>query len=92
VPAHTVAHRGDLRSLGLCLSSLQIDGSKVALADDEVCASGWDKAEYLNTAFTHRWTTGEARLQPGARIVIVELAGLGDYWRETRHKTVALTG
>jgi len=83
-PAHSVAESDDLRSLGLCVGALQIDGSTVALGRDGACASGWHEAEYEGDIFTHRWTTGATPMPAGARVVIVDLAGAGYYRRERR--------
>jgi len=81
VPAHTVAESSDARELGLCVGRLRIDGSALALDDDETCASGWRAAEIADGRFSHRWTTGAAPLPAGARSVIVDLAGFGRYRR-----------
>jgi len=80
VPAHTVAQSGDPRTLGLCVGALRIDGSAVALERDEACASGWHEAEFVSERFTHRWTTGSTPLPAGAKVVIVDFAGVGNYW------------
>ena len=79
IPAHTVPESGDLRELGLSVRALQIDGFRVALDNDETI-SGWQRAEFDNVGFTHRWTNGATPLPDSARIVVVELAGLGQYW------------
>jgi len=81
IPAHTVAESADARELGLCIGRLQVDGAAVELDDDEACAAGWRKAEFADGRFSHRWTTGATPVLAGARIVIVDLAGAGYYWR-----------
>jgi hypothetical protein len=90
-PAHTVAASDDFRTLGLCVAALQIDGSPVALRRDEACAAGWHKAEYNGETFQHRWTTGATPLPAGARIVVVDLAGEGCYWRRPDESLAALS-
>jgi hypothetical protein len=90
-PAHTVAESTDPRELGICVGHLQIDGSTVALGCDETCASGWHEAEFADGDFSHRWTTGETPLPTGTRIVIIDLAGDGHYWRRHMDRFVALS-
>ena len=90
VPAHTIAESADARELGLCVGRLQIDGSDLALEDDKLCASGWREAEHTGGRFAHRWTTGGPPLPAGARIVIVDLAGVGHYWRRSDNSVIAL--
>jgi hypothetical protein len=85
-PAHSLADSDDPRRLGLCVGALQIDGAAVVLGRDGPCASGWHEAEYEGDRFTHRWTTGETQLPAGARIVIVDLAGVGHYLRQRSDK------
>jgi autotransporter passenger strand-loop-strand repeat protein len=92
VPAHSLARSDDPRSLGLCVGALQIDGSTVALPHDEAGASGWREAEYDGGAFTHRWTTGSTPLPAGARLVIVDLAGFGHYWRGAEDAIASRSG
>jgi hypothetical protein len=69
---------------------LQIDGLSFALGDDEACGPGWRQAEYERGIFSHRWTTGETALPAGARLVIVDLAGVGYYWDDTLGGVVTL--
>jgi len=91
VPAHTVADSADPRALGLCVGRLQIDGSAVALDGEPQRAAGWREAELVNGRFSHRWTTGATPLPPAARIVIVDLAGVGYYWRKNEGRALALS-
>ncbi len=90
VPAHALASSTDTRELGLCISGLQIDGSALAL--DSPCAKGWLDSEFAGGRFTHRWTSGSTPLPAGARIVIVDLAGVGHYWRQLEGEVVARVG
>jgi hypothetical protein len=89
VPAHTVAESSDMRSLGLCIRQLQIDGMAIALKDDACCTLGWHEAEWEGGRFLHRWTVGKTPLPAGARIVIVDLAGVGHYRRQTRDFSIS---
>jgi hypothetical protein len=90
VPAHVVASNNDPRVLGLCVAELQIDGIAVLLERDETCMSGWREAEYAGETFAHRWTTGATPLPAGARVVILDLAGPGYYWRPSPVQPVGL--
>jgi hypothetical protein len=91
VPMHTRADSSDPRELGLCVGNLQIDGDDVALENDELCASGWRPAEHQDGRFSRRWTTGLAPLPSGTRVVIIELAGDGYYWRDPLDNVVTLS-
>ena len=90
VPAHTIPESADPRELGLCVGALQIDGANIALAEVEASASGWHAAEFSDGRFCHRWTTGATPLPAGARIAIVDLAGVGRYWRHAEREATAL--
>jgi len=92
VPAHAVAESSDFRELGLCIGRLLIDGSALALDDDETYAIGWREVEVLNGRFSHRWTTGATPLPAGARIVIIDIAGDGHYWRVPENNAAARYG
>lgn len=82
VPAHTRAESFDDRDLGLCVARLQIDGEDVALEDATLSARDWYGPESEAGQFARRWTRGEALLPSGARLVLINLAGHGYYWRE----------
>ncbi len=90
VPASLDAESVDTRELGLDVSRLQVDGDDVALERDEPRPSGWSWAEFAEGTFAHRWTTGAAALPAGARFVIVDLGGRGEYWRSPYANVVAL--
>jgi len=91
IPAHTVPESADSRELGLCVGRLEVDNSPVALDSHESCASGWREAECADGRFIHRWTSGATPLAAGARIVVVDLAGVGYYWRRSERRSVALS-
>jgi hypothetical protein len=82
IPAYVRGESEDLRELGLCVARLRIDGEDVAPNDEALSGFGWHEAECENGRFQRRWTCGEARLPCGARIVVIDLAGHGYYWRE----------
>jgi hypothetical protein len=90
VPAHCLAQSLDPRQLGLCVGVMQIDGEPLELEDDEQCASGWHEAERVGERFSHRWTAGSTPLPAGARLVILDLAGVGYFWRNLRENKAAL--
>jgi hypothetical protein len=81
-PAHALANSYDGRELGLAVGRLQIDGEAFSIDNDDACGSGWHAAEFDGRHFERRWTQGAAALPSGARFVIVELAGFGQYWSD----------
>jgi len=83
VPAQVHAEDFDTRELGLCVTRLEINGEALAL--DRALGEGWRKAEGA-----HRWTDGVAHLPAGARIVIVDLGGEGNYWPAAEQLLFAL--
>ena len=83
-PAHVDSDSRDFRELGLCVARLQVDGDDMALDDSSLDDAGWQEAEHEGGRLVHRWTSGAAPLPSGARLIFVELAGDGCYWRETR--------
>jgi len=89
VPAHAELANPDRRRLGLCVGRLQIDGDEMALDDATLGDAGWHEAERRDDHIDRRWTRGAAPLPAGARLVIVDLAGDGYYWREPRPCVVA---
>jgi hypothetical protein len=86
-PAHADAKSTDPRSLGVCVSRLQIDGEDVALGGDRLDGSGWHELEPGRW-----WTRGRTALPAGARLVVIDLAGMGRYWQEPAENVVALFG
>ena len=82
IPAHARAESFDDRDLGLCVARLQIEGDDVALEDATLSACDWYGPETDAGKFARRWTRGEALLPAGARLVLINLAGHGYYWRE----------
>ena len=91
VPAQACLDNSDRRDLGLAVGWLQIDGEMVAIDRDEACGPGWHPAEFEGGRFARRWTRGAAVLPPGARIVIVDLSGAGQYWRDRQDNGEALS-
>jgi len=91
IPAHTVAESADPRELGLCVGGVEIDGTALALDDDEAYGSGWHEAEYVDGRGSHRWTNGATPLSPGARHIVINLAGVGYYWRARGERPMALS-
>ena len=89
VPFHTMEGRRDRRELGLCIKRVQIDGATLPL--ERIEAGGWCEAERERGVFTHRWTSGAAELPTGARLIVIDLAGQGLYWREPGAGAAALS-
>jgi len=79
VPAHTCADTDDRRTLGLCLSRLQINGTEIALDDEKVLGHGWHNPEGGPCA-AWRWSNGVSSLPIRARLIVIDLAGPGHYW------------
>jgi hypothetical protein len=92
VPASVDPESLDVRELGLCLKRLQIDGEDIALDHGSALDRGWQAAEHEGGAFARRWTTGAAVLPAGARVLILDLAGRGSYWRAAEDIATALFG
>jgi hypothetical protein len=76
IPAHVGAESADFRTLGLCVGRLQIDGEEIALDDTALFTAGWHKKEPGQC-----WTNGAAALPARSRLVVIDLAGEGRYWR-----------
>jgi hypothetical protein len=91
VPAEINAESTDPRELGLCIGWLQIDGEEIALEREDACGEGWRTPEFVDGIFAHRWTVGATPLPAGVRLVILDLAGEGQYWRDPKDNVVALS-
>ncbi len=91
VPAQGCADSSDGRGLGLAIGRLQIDGETVSIDCDEACGLGWHPAEFEGGRFARRWTRGAAALPAGARVVIVDLVGAGQYWRDPENDAAELS-
>jgi hypothetical protein len=92
VPAHTLAHSNDTRSLGICVSRLQIDGETLALDDASLDGDGWNDLERRPNFSDQRWTRGNTCLPARTRLILIDLAGRGFYWQEQVDNVVALFG
>lgn len=91
IPAHIVAASSDSRTLGLCVSRLQINGENIALDDESLDAEGWSALERPSGS-SQRWTTGDTPLPSRTRFVVFDLAGSGRYWQEPENNVLALFG
>jgi hypothetical protein len=80
VPAHTHPESGDMRTLGVCVRELQLDGVAVALDDAAVFGEGWHRLERVADGVVQRWTTERARLPKGTRLVVMTLVGRNRRW------------
>jgi hypothetical protein len=81
VPAHINPASADRRSVGICLSRLQLDGTDAPLERDAVFAQGWHAMERDAQGRSWRWSQGRAPLPAGTRLVVIELCNRGPlYW------------
>jgi len=80
VPAHVQPTSYDLRTLGLCVGRLQVDGNDLKLDDDSVFSEGWYPCETAAGGTHWRWSRGRAALPPNSRLVVIDLHGQGRYW------------
>jgi hypothetical protein len=92
VPAHTLAASGDQRGLGLCVSRLQIDGSDVPLADEAAFAMGWHEFEGNVDGPRWRWSRDRVPLPACTRLIVIDLAGKGQYWAKPANTVTAQFG
>jgi hypothetical protein len=81
VPAHVQPASNDLRSLGLCVGRLQVDGNDLSLDDDSAFSEGWYPCECADAGTGWRWTRGQAALPSNSRLIVIDLHGRGYYWR-----------
>lgn len=77
VPSHVNAASDDMRSLGICVARLQIDGTDISIDDDAAFNAGWHDCE--NQSW--RWTRGDVQISAGTRLIVIDLAGIGFYWK-----------
>jgi hypothetical protein len=82
VPAGASPDSDDVRELGLCAARLEIDGDAAPIERHGFFDAGWREAEWADGRFQHRWTAGAARIPSGSRLIMIDLAGDGAYWRE----------
>jgi len=80
VPAHIEPASDDLRSLGLSVGRLQIDGVDLKLDVDEHFNDGWDACESDGAGAHWRWTHGCVPLPACSRLIVIDLEGRGSYW------------
>ena len=85
IPAYTRPESIDDRSLGICIKRLQIDGEAIALESEALLSASWHGLET-----DQRWTRGSAPLPANSRLVVIDLAAPGRYWREPGDNVVAL--
>ena len=86
-PCYVQVGSGDPRKLGVCVSRLEVDGEGIALADGAF-GEGWHDCEYEGERPARRWTNGAAQLPSRARLVIVDIAGVGHYLRAPRQAEI----
>jgi hypothetical protein len=92
VPAHVNPASGDQRSLGICVSRLQLDGADVPLDDETVFALGWHGVERNPDGRQWRWSLDRMPLPMGTRLIVIDLDGPGFYWTQSASDVIALFG
>jgi hypothetical protein len=92
VPAHFDPASTDMRSLGVRVRRLQLDGSEVALHDETSFASGWHALERGADGNQWRWSHDRVGLPAGTRLIVIDAAAEGHYWAERPHHDMASTG
>ena len=80
VPVESDPAAIDRRTLGVCVTRLQIDGDDVPL--DAALGQGWNGVDTDGSGLIWRWTNGMAPLPAKVRSVLVDLGGPGSYWVE----------
>jgi hypothetical protein len=92
-PAQIIPASDDARSLGICVSRVQLDGAEVALEDEAAFALGWHARECNSQGQSWRWSTECARLPAGTRLLVIDLCHQGlHYWAAPRSTVIALFG
>jgi hypothetical protein len=82
VPSQMVPESDDDRSLGLCLGRLQLDGTDIALEDEEAFVRDcWHPIE-SDADGTRRWSRDRVTLPGGTRLIVIDLAVPSYRWRE----------
>jgi hypothetical protein len=92
-PAQINPESDDHRSLGVCVSRLQLDGAEVALEDDASFASGWHALERNHDGSQWRWSQDRMPLPAGTRLLVLDFCYEGPhYWCKPPSSVVALFG
>jgi hypothetical protein len=93
IPAHINPENTDQRSLGICVSRLQLDGAEVALEDEVALLHGWHPLERNAQGESWRWSQERMGLPAGTRLVIIDRCHEGrHYWAEPANAAIALFG
>jgi len=69
----------DQRSLGICVSRLQLDGADVALEDEAAFALGSHALEGDSEGHHWRWSHDRTPLPAGTRLIVIDIRGPGYY-------------
>ena len=92
IPAHVLPASDDQRSLGICVSRLQLDGADVALEDEAAFALGSHALEGDSEGHHWRWSHDRTPLPAGTRLIVIDIRGPGYYWAERSSAVIALFG
>jgi hypothetical protein len=94
-PAQMNPSNDDVRSLGICVERLQVDGAEVALEDEAAFAQGWYAIEHSSSRQGQpwRWSQNRMPLPAGTRLLVIDLCHQGaHYWSKPASRVVALFG
>jgi hypothetical protein len=90
-PAQIDPASADKRSLGICISRLQLDGIDTPLENETVFAQGWHDLERDAAGRTWRWSRDRTPLPEGTRLVVLDRCNARrSYWVEPTSDVIAL--
>jgi hypothetical protein len=94
-PAQMNPSNDDVRSLGICVQRLQLDGVDVALEDEAAFAEGWHPPEHSSSPDGQpwRWSQDRMPLPAGTRLLVIDLCHEGPhYWMKPASTLIARFG
>jgi hypothetical protein len=94
-PAQMNPSSDDVRSLGICVERLQLDGADMALADEAAFAEAWHPLERSSSRQGQpwRWSQDRMPLPVGTRLLVIDLCHQGaHYWMKPASTLIALFG
>jgi Hint domain len=79
-PAQINPVSDDTRSLGICVSRLQLDGIDVPLDSEDAVTLGWHELERNPDGQSWRWSHDRTRLAAGTRLLVIDQCNKGPYY------------
>jgi Hint domain len=79
-PAQINPVSDDTRSLGICVSRLQLDGIDVPLDSEDAVTLGWHELERNPDGQSWRWSHDRTRLPAGTRLLVIDQCNKGPYY------------